>query len=217
MRDDQYEQLPGGFLIPKRGHIAVRPYFASYLGSTIAALNAAIANGNTALTDMTAQRDTWQGRANTAYDSGVWGSGTAWSTRDANDVALYNATIPAGAGATPVSAVASHGGTSANGTIVQATTSRTGYWMAWWVGSPAISGGSGLMSFNMLANGVGVVPGITFGGPSGSSGQVGIGWDGGVLTTGSVIRIDMSGATAFASMGAGALHIIFVPTPSYPH
>lgn len=94
---DLYAQLPSSLLVPKRGYVAKRPYYATYLGSTIAALQAQIAGGGTALTDMTAQRDTWQSRANTAYDSGVWGSGTAWQTDYNNEVAAFNARVAADA------------------------------------------------------------------------------------------------------------------------
>jgi hypothetical protein len=93
---------------------------------------------------------TWQGRANTAYDSGVWGSGNTWQ-------ADYNAVLPPAAPGDTIVGTASS--TVVSGTLLNTqyivTVDRTGYWYASaFVSATGANSGGDHMDVNIFYNGV---------------------------------------------------------------
>lgn len=158
---------------------------------------------------------TWQGRANTAYDSGVWGSGNTWQ-------ADYTATVPAGSGATPEETTLSLAAGGPSGGAVWTGSSwsvtRTGHYVATWSFSPnSTNSPSGQVVLLIRKAGVQQGSAFTTAAPTGLQSSYN-GWAEFDANAGDVMDLFCSSQTGSnGSASAGTLKYIYIPTPTHPH
>jgi hypothetical protein len=170
------------------------------------------------LAAMTASANTWQTNANTAYDSGVWGSGTPWSTRYTN---LSNGLAADGANDyVEVNIAGSYALDGASGTTTL-TLPKTGHWIV------TINASIGINATTGGANGyttIGAVGPINqSGGQTLTSNSENIGFTSGWSKTahgqynaGQTQTFRVEGSWRHSGTLSGKICAHFVPTTSYP-
>jgi hypothetical protein len=184
---------------------------------------------------------TWQSRANTAYDTGVWGSGNTWQTDYNNQVntantyynnwqawqgyahgdsnvwnTRYNQGVSDANAAIPnIDHLTTSGTCTGDGlshTVATLTADRTGVWIMVCRSSNANLASQRLSMAGIVAGAQ--VLSQTYVTNGSGNGPQGAFWQGSV-SAGQQFRIDLNGDGS--GVCTGYLDAYFLPTPSYPH
>jgi len=170
---------------------------------------------NTALTNMTADRDnwqsssnTWQSRANTAWGaSRVWNSGESWE-------AAYNRVLPPASPAILSTAFSGSTPTSMQDVAVL-TVNRTGYWiLTALIGSLSLSTNTDVGLRFRYGGSFGAQGLLAFKGPVATN----VGWgadDPQLVTNGTQVAFQINASSSQPYSG-GTFKAVFVPTSTYP-
>lgn len=121
-----------------------------------------------------------------------------------------------GAAAVPEELTASGTFTTSDTTVMSVTTTRQGFWAAWFRGAYSEAASGGPLTYRLTVGGS-VIDSATADSSGASSGSAvtGLKYDGGVLAAGTVIAI--TGLKGNSSdVATGNLTAVFVPTPDYP-
>jgi len=171
----------------------------------------------TDLANMTADRNnwqassnTWQGRANNAWGaSRVWSSGESWE-------AAYNRVLPY-SGPYDASLNCPNCPDNNNSQVLVASTTVpfNGYYALTFRGTYVGFASNAHGSWSMRVNGGQVDSGGCDSCPGGT--QIGQYWQGYIGAGGSVQWYAGRQSQGYNSQVSGTLHIVFIPTPSYPH
>jgi hypothetical protein len=121
-----------------------------------------------------------------------------------------------GAASVPEELSTSAAFTTSDTTVMSVTTTRQGFWAAWFRGTYTEGASGGPLTYRLTVGGS-VVDSATAdsSGTATGSAVTGLKYDGGVLPAGTVIAITGMKGNA-GDTASGALVAAFIPTPDYP-